>query len=338
MISEYLLVVGMSGAGRSTAAASLEDIGWFVIDNMPPSLIPEVVKIVERRDPGHDRLAFVVGRGGTIYVDELMPALVELRKYGAEIKVLFLDAPDEVLVRRFESTRRRHPVAASDLSSAVAAERSLLASIRESADILIDTGALNPNQLRARIIDLFTRGKPLAGLKSSIVSFGYKYGLPLDVDLVFDCRFLPNPYWEDDLRELTGLDEKVRSYVLSCPETQVFLDKLEDLLLTLLPAYAHEGKSYLSVAMGCTGGEHRSVVLTEELSSRLAARGFEPSVFHRDLNRAKLSQKDRSGELFDSGRQVPTTAPVSLPPKGSAKSSSEPDRELFTGVPAEDEQ
>jgi len=305
MISEYLLVVGMSGAGRSTAAASLEDIGWFVIDNMPPSLIPEVVKIVERRDPGHERLAFVVGRGGTIYVDELMPALTELRRHGGEVKVLFLDAPDEVLVRRFEGTRRRHPVSASDLSTAVATERSLLASIRESADILIDTGALNPNQLRARVIDLFTRDKPLAGLKSSIVSFGYKYGLPLDVDLVFDCRFLPNPYWEDGLRELTGLDEEVRNYVLGYPETQVFLDKLDDLLLTLLPAYAHEGKSYLSVAMGCTGGEHRSVVLAEELGRRLSARGFKPVVFHRDLNRARPSRRDPSGGLQGRHQETP---------------------------------
>jgi len=283
-VSDYLLITGMSGAGRSTAAAALEDAGWYVIDNMPPSLLTEVAESVGRTGSAPERLALVLGRGGGARVDEAFPAVDALRAAGHRVRVVFLDAPDDVLVRRFEGTRRRHPVGGVTVDEAIADERRLLAAVRDRADVVLDTAELNVNQLRTRIADLFGDDRA-DGMRTTVVSFGYKHGVPLDVDLVFDCRFLPNPHWVERLRPLTGLDEPVRDFVLGHAQTTEFLDKLDDLLCTLLPAYAQEGKSYLTIAMGCTGGRHRSVVLAEELGRRLAARGSVISVFHRDVDR-----------------------------------------------------
>jgi UPF0042 nucleotide-binding protein len=190
-----------------------------------------------------------------------------------------------VLVRRFEGTRRRHPFDADSLLEAIRAERAALDEVRQSADVVIDTSEANVNELRSRLIDMFSRGATGGVMETAVVSFGYKYGLPLDVDIVLDCRFLPNPHWIEALRPLTGLDDPVRDYVLTQPEAEQFLSRLVDLFAFLLPAYAREGKSYLSIAIGCTGGRHRSVAIAEALGQRIAELGFEPTVHHRDIGR-----------------------------------------------------
>jgi UPF0042 nucleotide-binding protein len=285
-VTDFLFVTGMSGAGRSTAAAALEDLGWFVIDNLPPELITKVADLVDRPGSDHERVALVVGRGGgDEYVEDVEPMLSRLRKTGHNVRVLFLDAPDDVLVRRFEGTRRRHPLAARGVNESIADERRLLEAIRGGADVVIDTGDLNTNQLRQRVIELFGDPVHTAHLQTSVVSFGYKHGIPLDVDIVLDCRFLPNPYWVDELRPLSGLDDPVRDYVLDQPETGDFLDRVEELLRSLLPSFEQEGKSYLTIALGCTGGRHRSVVLAVALAERLGAAGIRTSAFHRDIDR-----------------------------------------------------
>ncbi|HVC14648.1 MAG TPA: RNase adapter RapZ [Acidimicrobiales bacterium] len=285
-MSDFLFVTGMSGAGRSTAAAALEDLGWFVIDNLPSALITKVADLVGRPGSENERVALVIGRGGgDEYVDDVESMLNRLRRRHHDVRVLFLDAPDDVLVRRFEGTRRRHPLAARGVEESIADERRLLDGLRSAANVVIDTGDLNTNQLRQRVIELFGDPVHTAHMQTSIVSFGYKHGIPLDVDIVLDCRFLPNPYWVDELRPLSGLDAPVRDYVLSLPDTAAFLDKVEELLRMLLPSFEQEGKSYLTVALGCTGGRHRSVVLADALAARLAAGGVRTSAFHRDVDR-----------------------------------------------------
>jgi UPF0042 nucleotide-binding protein len=285
-VSEFLIITGLSGAGRSTAADALEDLGWFVIDNLPPSLIGKVSELVSRPGSETEKVALVVGRGGGEgFLEELVPALEQLQKSTDRVRVLFLDASDEALVRRFEGTRRRHPLPGEGVSESIARERELLQPIKDRADLAVDTSDLNVHQLRERLLELFTHEDPAAAMQVTVVSFGYKHGIPLDVDTVLDCRFLPNPHWVEELRPLTGLDEPVRDYVMEQPETKDFLNRLDDLFALLLPAYVREGKSYLSIAIGCTGGHHRSVVLAEELARRIQAVGFSPMVVHRDVNR-----------------------------------------------------
>ena len=283
-MSDYLVITGMSGAGRSTAAAALEDAGWYVIDNMPPSLLSEVADLVGGPGSSHDRVALVLGRPGGAGVDEAIPAIEELRARGNRVRLVYLDAPQDVLVRRYEGTRRRHPIAQRQVAEAIDDERRLLESVRERADVVVDTAEMNVNQLRQRVTDLFGE-HPELGMRTSVVSFGYKHGLPLDADLVFDCRFLPNPHWVDKLRPLSGLDEPVRDFVMAQDATHDFLDRVDDLMGSLLPAFCDEGKAYLTVALGCTGGRHRSVVLAEELARRLRGRGSAPFVIHRDIDR-----------------------------------------------------
>ncbi|HLI72952.1 MAG TPA: RNase adapter RapZ [Acidimicrobiales bacterium] len=283
-MSDFVLITGMSGAGRTTAAAALEDSGWYVIDNMPPSLLTEVAEAVARPGSDPERVALVMGRGGDAQVEDALPAIDELRARGDRVRIVYLDAPQDVLVRRFEGTRRRHPIAELQVAEAIADERRKLEPIRDRADMVIDTGELNVNQLRQRMMQLFAPEGERA-MRTSVVSFGYKHGVPRDADLVFDCRFLPNPNWVEKLRPLSGLDDPVRDFVLAEDATHAFLDRVDDLLAMLLPAYVAEGKSYLTVAMGCTGGRHRSVVLADELARRLGARGENPVVVHRDIDR-----------------------------------------------------
>lgn len=282
-VSDYLIITGLSGAGRSQAGATMEDLGWFVIDNMPTALITKVAELVEAPGSTTGRVALVVGRDAG-QLGELQSAVKQLRAGAASVKILFLEASDEVLVRRFEGTRRRHPLGREGVTEAIAIERRRLQPIREGADVIVDTTELNVNQLRERLIDLFTAdsGEPM---QVSVMSFGFKHGVPLDVDNVFDCRFLPNPHWVEALQPLTGLDAAVREYVLGQPETEEFVDRVDALLDFLLPAYVKEGKSYLTVAVGCTGGQHRSVVLAEEIARRMRAHGYDPSVHHRDIAR-----------------------------------------------------
>jgi len=281
---DVVVIAGLSGAGRSTAAATLEDLGWFVIDNLPPALIPKVADLVERPGSEAERVALVVGRSGGVLAEEVEAELAGLSARGARVRVVFLEASDEALIRRFEGTRRRHPLDTSGVLGAIAEERDRLGPLRDRADVVVDTSELNVHELRARIVELMAADER-SGTRVSVVSFGYKHGLPLDADLVLDCRFLPNPHWVEELRPMTGLDEPVRDYVLSKEETRAFLDRLDDLLELLLPAYAREGKTYLSVALGCTGGRHRSVALGEALGARLRSRGVPVSVVHRDLGR-----------------------------------------------------
>lgn len=285
-MSEFLFVTGMSGAGRSTVGAALEDLGWFVIDNLPPALITKVAGLVGRPGYENERVALVVGRAGTDdHLGDVAPMLRRLRRARHEVRMLFLDAPDDVLVRRFEGTRRRHPLAARGVEESIADERQRLSTLRELADIVLDTGELHANQLRQRVVELFGGDSHAGKMQTSVVSFGFKHGIPLDVDLVLDCRFLPNPFWVDELRPLSGLDGPVRDYVLEQEGAKAFLAKVEDLLTMLLPAFEAEGKAYLTIALGCTGGRHRSVVLAEALSGALAAGGVRTAAFHRDIDR-----------------------------------------------------
>jgi RNase adapter protein RapZ len=284
-VAEYLILAGMSGAGRSTAAATFEDRGWFVIDNLPPALIGKVAELTSQAGAEYERVCLVAGRGGYEGIAELAPEIRRLRSTGARVRVVFLDAPDDVLVRRYEGTRRRHPVEATGVLSAIQQEREMLQGLRDEADVVVETGELNVHQLHDRLVELVDRVDSAAAMQTSVVSFGFKHGIPLDVDLVFDCRFLPNPHWVPELRMLTGLDAPVRDYVLMHEETKELLSRLDDLFSLLLPAYVREGKSYLSIAIGCTGGHHRSVVLAEEIAERIRGRGYQPLVHHRDIER-----------------------------------------------------
>ncbi|HEY6317108.1 MAG TPA: RNase adapter RapZ [Acidimicrobiia bacterium] len=283
---DVTIITGLSGAGRSSAADVLEDLGCFVIDNLPPALIPKVAELARDRERP-TRYALVVDVRSGEFMDELAGALAALRATGARTRMLFLDASDPALVRRFEASRRPHPLAATGrVSEGIARERVLLEGLKGEADVVVDTTNLNVHELRDRLRELFgDTPAPDAALQTSLLSFGYKFGIPLDVDLIFDCRFLPNPHWVEDLRPRPGTDEAVRRYVLEQPDAQAFLERLRELFALLLPAYAREGKSYLSIAVGCTGGRHRSVVIAAELAKLLAGLGFPASVHHRDLDR-----------------------------------------------------
>jgi RNase adapter protein RapZ len=282
---DFVVITGLSGAGRSEAAKVLEDIGYFVIDNLPPSLIQRVADLAlvgtER-----SRVALVVdSRGGAFGSDvsELTRALDSLRSHNVRLRVVFLEASDRVLVRRYEQTRRRHPVGAERVAEAIALERDLLRDLHAAADLVIDTSDLNPHELRVRILVAFAG--EAAGLTVNVTSFGFKYGLPLDADIVLDVRFLPNPHWVPELRPRTGRDQAVREYVLAQDATKLFMERLEGMLEVALPGYVGEGKHYLTVAIGCTGGKHRSVVLAEELGAWLEEQDFNANVSHRDMER-----------------------------------------------------
>jgi UPF0042 nucleotide-binding protein len=281
-MSDVLLVTGMSGAGRSTVSAALEDLGWFVIDNLPLELVVSAGELASKTPREYVGVAFIVGRAAGLEPETLLQVERDLKSAHEDAKILFLDAPDDVLIRRFEGNRRRHPLQAATLADSIAGERELLAPLRDAADLVIDTGSINTNQLRRRIVEMFTDVDSLGSLRVSIVSFGYTYGIPRDVDLVFDCRFLPNPYWIEELRPLTGLDEPVADYVLDQEPAQHFLNDVVGLLTWQIPAFALEGKSYLSIAIGCTGGRHRSVAIAEEIRRRL---DLSHAVFHRDIAR-----------------------------------------------------
>jgi UPF0042 nucleotide-binding protein len=284
-MSQFVIITGLSGAGRSQAADDLEDLGWFVIDNLPTELIPKVVELVRAPRSETPRVALVVGAGARHA--ELVTNLAALRGSGAHVRQLYLEASTEVLVRRYESTRRRHPllVPGEGLAEAIERERTLLEPVREEADVVVDTSNLNVHELHDRIVGLFGEADLDAGMQTRVVSFGYKHGLPVDVDVVLDCRFLPNPHWVEELRPLTGLDAPVRDHVLGQPAAGEFLQHLEALLDVLLPAYVAEGKAYLTIAFGCTGGRHRSVVIAEAVAEALRARHLVPVVLHRDVQK-----------------------------------------------------
>lgn len=283
-MSEFVVIAGLSGAGRSQAANVLEDLGWFVIDNLPPALIDKVAELVETPGSQIDRVVLVVGSKSEI--DEVTEGINSLRATAERVRVMFLEASDEVLIRRYEDTRRRHPLSEDEgVAATIARERELLEPVKAEADLVIDTGTFNVHELRDRLVELFGEESHSADMTTTVMSFGYKHGLPLDVDIVLDCRFLPNPHWVEELRPRTGLDADVRAYVLGQPEASAFLDRLDQLLDLVMPAYVKEGKSYLTIALGCTGGRHRSVAIAEEVGINLNRRGFKPLIIHRDVTK-----------------------------------------------------
>lgn len=288
--ADFVVVTGLSGAGRSEAAKVLEDLGYFVIDNLPASLIGRVADLAAGNREG-PRIALVIdARGSTLGgdVNAVLGGIALLRAREGRVRVLFLEASQEAIVRRYEATRRRHPIGAEGVVAAIATERELLRDLRETADLVIDTTDLNVHQLRAELLTTFVEDAA-GGMLVTVMSFGFKYGLPLDADVVLDVRFLPNPHWVEELRPKTGLDEEVRDYVVAQPATGEFLERLQDLLRVGLPGYVREGKQYLTVAIGCTGGRHRSVVLTEALAAwvrQLGDPGVRVRVAHRDIGRA----------------------------------------------------
>jgi RNase adapter protein RapZ len=276
------IISGLSGAGRTTAAKVLEDLGYFVIDNMPPALLSRVVDLATAPGSAVDRVALVVDVRGRAFFGDLRDALADLSERGLHPRVLFLEAADESLVKRYEAARRAHPLSGRDrIVDGIARERRLLSDLRGQADLVIDTTDLNVHQLRDKLVDTFG-AETRDGLVCNVVTFGFKNGSPRDADIVMDVRFLPNPHWVEELRPFTGLDEPVREYVMGQPETGVFLDRLGALFDVMVPAFMKEGKHYLTIAIGCTGGKHRSVVLGEELAAQIRDMGVAVQVDHRD--------------------------------------------------------
>jgi UPF0042 nucleotide-binding protein len=284
-LPELVIISGMSGAGRSTAAKFLEDLGWFVVDNLPPALIPTMVDLGARSQGNVARIAVVVDVRGRRFFDTLKEAMADLDARRVTRRVVYLEASDEALVRRFESVRRPHPLQGDGrIVDGIDAERDLLRELRGDADLVIDTSSLNVHELRAKLDAQFA-GEEEPELRATVMSFGYKYGLPVDADLVVDCRFLPNPHWVPELRPFTGLNEEVAGYVFHQPGAKEFLDRYTELLQLIAAGYRREGKRYVTVAVGCTGGKHRSVAMSERLAQRLSSEGVETVVVHRDMGR-----------------------------------------------------
>lgn len=284
------MITGMSGAGRSTVAHSMEDSDWYVIDNLPPSLLASVLDMTERTS---DSIAVVIDVRGRQFFDDLNRSLAELVERGVSRKIIFVDASDEVLITRFESSRRPHPLQGNDrIVDGIEREREKLRELRQGADLVVDTSQLNIHQLERKIKELFQSGS-LAALKVNVLSFGYKFGIPADADLVMDCRFIPNPHWQPELRPKNGLDKEVSDAVLSANAVPEFLDRYVALFDSIARGYLHEGKKFLTLAIGCTGGKHRSVAVAEELAKRL--NGLEIAkdasvsahAIHRDLGRER---------------------------------------------------
>ncbi len=283
-VGDLVVVTGMTGAGRSTAAKELEDLGFYVVDNLPPSLLPDVVRLVDDSLGPTQPMAVVVDvRSGSFF--HTLHANLAQRALGRKATLVFLDATDEVLVRRQEAARRPHPLQASGrLLDGLRRERRVLADLRSDADLVIDTSALNVHELTDRIAAAFGTVESTR-LNVTVVSFGFKYGIPVDADFLADMRFLPNPFWIPELRPYTGRDETVSAYVMSQPGAEEFLDRYVPVLTLVADGYLREGKRFMRVAIGCTGGKHRSVAMSEEIVRRLAALGLSSRVMHRDLGR-----------------------------------------------------
>ena len=283
---QLVVVTGLSGAGRSTAAKCLEDLGWFVVDNLPPSLLPTMVDLGSRSQGAVGKIAVVVDVRSRAFTSDLRTALDEIGRLGVRPRVLFLEAAQDALVRRFESVRRPHPLQGDGrLVDGIVRERDLLRDLRGSADLVLDTTVLNVHELRHKVTTAFGDAGADTHLQLTVLSFGFKYGLPVDADLVADVRFLPNPHWIPELRPHTGRDAAVRDYVLEQDGAIEFLDRYEGVLRLVFEGYAREGKRYGLVAVGCTGGKHRSVAMVEQLAGRLAGEDVDVQVVHRDLGR-----------------------------------------------------
>lgn len=288
---DVTVISGLSGAGRSEAAKVLEDLGWFVIDNLPPALIDKMLSLALAPGNRIRQVAFVIdARGGAFFL-EAANALDDLRRDVRNCRLVFLEASDDVLVRRYETHRRRHPLAEGErVIDGIKRERRLMQPFREIADLTLDTSELSVHDLRARLTAGFADVTTASELKTTVMSFGYKFGLPLDADMVLDLRFLPNPHWVEGLRELTGLDPPVYDYVMEQEATGEFLARLRDFMDVLLPAYQKDGRHYLTIALGCTGGRHRSVVIGEMMGEYLKERDYPVTVMHRDVERMPVTR------------------------------------------------
>src|SRR3989475_5219615 len=282
----FVVITGLSGAGKSFAIKCFEDMGFFCAATRPTTLIPTFAALIMRSEQPIPRAALGVAVREGAYLSRLLDIIRELRTRGHAVEVLFLEATEETLVRRYPETRRRHPLAGDgNALDGIRAERKALSNLREVADRIVDTTALTVHQLKDRLVELYVAPRARTGLAPTLVSFGFKHGVPFDADLVFDVRFLPNPHFVDALRALDGRDERVRTFVLSHPESKELLRRLEDFLRFVLPFYEREGKAYLTVAIRCTGGRHRTVTVAEGLKPLLAGIGYAPTVVHRDLQR-----------------------------------------------------
>jgi UPF0042 nucleotide-binding protein len=281
----FTIITGLSGAGRSEAAKALEDLGYFVVDNLPPALLGKMAELTARPG-GPGKVAIVVDARGGVFFGELSKALEDLEHLSIPYRILYLEASDEDLVNRYEATRHRHPLAPADrVIEGIRKERLMMEGLRGEADLIIDTSKLTAQELREKIRDSFSDAPPEQGLQVSLISFGFKYGSPRDADLVIDVRFLPNPHWVDELRPLPGTDERVRTYVKGQQTYREFMRRLRSLLGFMVPGFVAEGKSYLTVAIGCTGGRHRSVVIVDDLAGFFRDKGMPATVEHRDLDR-----------------------------------------------------
>jgi len=281
---EFLIITGLSGAGKSLATQTLEDLGFFCVDNLPPTLIPKFAEIMQESQGRIRRVALVIDIRGGEFFDALGTALADLEASGIRFQIVFLDASDEILVRRFEETRRKHPLGGSILDG-IRTERRRLQPLKEQAHKIIDTSTLTAKELKEELADTFVRTDGRRTLAVTVTTFGYKYGIPLDADLVFDVRFLPNPYYVEALRPLPGNSPEIREFVLRSRQTMEFRQRLLDMLAYLLPQFTTEGKSHLTVAIGCTGGKHRSVVIGEDLAEFLRGVGYAVRVKHRDMRK-----------------------------------------------------
>ena len=281
---QVVIVTGLSGAGKSQAVDCMEDMGYYCIDNMPPALIKDFINLSVQDRIKVDRAAFVVDIRGGEFFDDFKTSLCDLRKSDSKFKILFLEASDEVLIRRFKETRRTHPLSGpGNIIEGIRKEREKLSEIRALADYIIDTSTMRATNLKAEISSLLLSGKDTDVITMTISSFGYKNGMPLDADMVFDVRFLPNPFYLAGMKHLTGNNKKVQAFVMKFPEAGEFLKKVQDMVEYLIPLYAKEGKSHLSLAFGCTGGQHRSVVLVNVLATALTSKGIRVIKTHRDL-------------------------------------------------------
>ncbi|MBP7176249.1 MAG: RNase adapter RapZ [Thermoclostridium sp.] len=283
---QFLIITGMSGAGKSLCVKYFEDIGFFCVDNLPPSLLPKFAEMCLPGQNKMEKIALIMDiRGGAMFL-QLFPALDTLASYGISYKILFLEASDQVLVQRFKESRRMHPLSPEGrISDGIAEERGILEAVKDKANYVIDTSNLSPRQLKQEILNLFVEGKPFSGLIINVTSFGFKYGVPIDCDLVFDLRFIPNPYYVEELKLLTGMDKAVSDYVMSFHESHVFLAKLVDMLDFLIPNYVKEGKNQLVIGIGCTGGKHRSVTIANKLFDILKAKNSSIVLEHRDIEK-----------------------------------------------------
>lgn len=283
---KFIIITGISGAGRSQAANYLEDLGFFCVDNLPPALIPKFAEIASQSGGKMDKIALVIDIRGGELLNELFPALDYLKESGFEYEIIFMEASDRVLIKRYKESRRNHPLAPEGrLMLGINEERRVLHKIKKRAGHIIDTSNLTPRQLKEEIINILDGGKTYKGIIVNIISFGFKYGIPLESDLIFDVRFIPNPYYVESMRRLTGKNETVANYVFRFKETDEFLTRLLDMLDFLIPNYTNEGKSQLVIGIGCTGGRHRSVAISEVLYRRMIDKQYRATVEHRDIDK-----------------------------------------------------